>query len=60
LQKLTQMNKPQQKWIKMIDSNHYKDLVYMLVKRDFVSSFKQSVLGPVWFLLIPYLPQSPI
>ncbi|WP_300673896.1 ABC transporter permease [Soonwooa sp.] len=31
----------------------YRDLVYMLVKRDFVTSFKQTVLGPLWFFINP-------
>ncbi len=33
----------------------YRDLVLLLVRRDFVSKFKQTVLGPVWFLLQPLL-----
>lgn len=32
---------------------HYRDLVYMLVKRDFITSFKQTVLGPIWFFINP-------
>ena len=31
----------------------YKDLVLALVKRDIVSIYKQTVLGPVWFLFGP-------
>lgn len=31
----------------------YKDLVYMLVMRDFVTSFKQTILGPIWFFINP-------
>lgn len=31
----------------------YRDLLYMLVKRDFISFYKQTVLGPVWFFLQP-------
>ena len=31
----------------------YKDLVYMLVKRDFITSFKQTILGPLWFFINP-------
>src|SRR5690606_30266522 len=33
----------------------YRDLVYMLVRRDFVTSFKQTVLGPIWFFINPIL-----
>ena len=54
-----------QEWTETIESNHslldlnlkevwrYKDLVYMFVKRDFVSSFKQTILGPIWFFINP-------
>lgn len=67
MHKLTQMNEPQQKWTETIDADHslfdlrlkevwrYKDLIYMFVKRDFISSFKQTILGPVWFFINPIL-----
>jgi len=32
---------------------HYRDLLVLLVRRDFVSFYKQTVLGPVWFFLQP-------
>ena len=59
------MTEPQQQWTETIESRHslfdlklgevwrYKDLVYMFVKRDFISGFKQTVLGPVWFFINP-------
>ena len=31
----------------------YKDLLTMLVRRDFVTYFKQTVLGPIWFFVSP-------
>lgn len=31
----------------------YRDLVFLLVRRDFVSVYKQTVLGPIWFLIQP-------
>ncbi|QQS41996.1 MAG: ABC transporter permease [Acidobacteriota bacterium] len=31
----------------------YRDLLYMFVKRDFVSFYKQTVLGPLWFFIQP-------
>ena len=52
-------------WTETIESKHslfdlnlkevwrYKDLAYMFVKRDFVSSFKQTILGPIWFFINP-------
>lgn len=33
----------------------YRDLVMMFVKRDFVAQFKQTILGPAWFVLQPLL-----
>ena len=52
-------------WTNVISSDHslfklnlkevwdYRDLVFMFVKRDFVSSFKQTILGPLWFFINP-------
>ena len=31
----------------------YRDLLYLLVRRDFVSQYKQTILGPAWFVLQP-------
>ncbi len=59
------MNEPQKKWTEIIEARHslldlklkevwnYKDLVYMFVKRDFISGFKQTILGPIWFFINP-------
>jgi lipopolysaccharide transport system permease protein len=33
----------------------YKDLLFLLVRRDFVSVYKQTILGPVWFFIQPML-----
>jgi len=32
---------------------HYRDLILMFVKRDFVALYKQTILGPLWFFLTP-------
>ncbi len=32
---------------------HYRDLLLMFVKRDFVSFYKQTILGPLWFFIQP-------
>lgn len=57
--------KETQQWTEVIESKHslwdlklnevwrYRDLVIMFVKRDFVSSFKQTILGPIWFFINP-------
>jgi lipopolysaccharide transport system permease protein len=31
----------------------YRDLLWILVKRDFVSFYKQTILGPLWFFIQP-------
>jgi lipopolysaccharide transport system permease protein len=33
----------------------YKDLVLLFVRRDFVSVYKQTILGPLWYLIQPFL-----
>jgi lipopolysaccharide transport system permease protein len=33
----------------------YRDLIALFVKRDFVSKFKQTILGPLWFIIQPLL-----
>ena len=34
---------------------NYRDLLWLLVRRDFVSFYKQTVLGPIWFFIQPIL-----
>ncbi len=47
--------KPNRSWIRfnIKEIIEYKDLLYLLVRRDFVSRFKQTVLGPAWFVIQP-------
>jgi lipopolysaccharide transport system permease protein len=33
----------------------HRDLLFMLVRRDLVSRYQQTILGPLWFLLQPLL-----
>jgi lipopolysaccharide transport system permease protein len=33
----------------------YRDLVMLFVRRDFVSAYKQTILGPLWYLIQPLL-----
>lgn len=39
--------------IKLKDLWNYRDLLVMFVKRDFVSFYKQTILGPLWFFIQP-------
>lgn len=36
----------------------YRDLLMLLVMRDYKASFKQTILGPVWFFIQPLLTSS--
>lgn len=33
----------------------YRDLLLLLVRRDFVSLYKQTILGPLWFIIQPVM-----
>ncbi|MBQ9630293.1 MAG: ABC transporter permease, partial [Treponema sp.] len=37
------------------DVYRYRDLIRMFVKRDFVVQYKQTILGPLWYLIQPIL-----
>ena len=39
--------------VKFNDLWHYRDLLLLFVKRDFVSFYKQTILGPLWFFIQP-------
>lgn len=34
---------------------HYRDLILLLVRRDFVATYKQTVLGPLWYVITPLI-----
>ena len=36
----------------------YRDLIWLMVKRDLVNSYKQTVLGPIWIIINPLLSTS--
>jgi len=33
----------------------YRDLIFLFVKRDFTALYKQTILGPLWALIQPFL-----
>jgi len=39
--------------LKLKEVWHYRDLLLLLVRRDFVSFYKQTILGPLWFFIQP-------
>lgn len=48
---------PKKKWydLQLREIWHYRDLIGLFVRRDFVSRFKQTILGPVWLIIQPLL-----
>ena len=34
---------------------HYRDLLMMFVKKDIITVYKQTILGPIWFIIQPVL-----
>jgi lipopolysaccharide transport system permease protein len=49
--------RPHTKWwdLHLSDVWAYRDLLWLFVRRDFVSVYKQTVLGPLWFFIQPLL-----
>ena len=49
--------RPRTGWLdlRLADLWLYRDLVMLFVRRDFVSQYKQTILGPLWFILQPLL-----
>lgn len=41
--------------LRLKDIWRYRDLLLLLVRRDFIASYKQTVLGPLWYFLQPIL-----
>jgi lipopolysaccharide transport system permease protein len=53
----TEIIEPKGKWfdLKLKEVWDYRDLISIFVRRDVISSYKQTVLGPIWFFLGPLL-----
>lgn len=47
--------RPKDNWLDLHldDLWRYRDLLWMFVRRDFVSVYKQTILGPLWFFIQP-------
>ena len=48
---------PRKKWydLQLRDVWRYRDLITMFVQRDFVSRYKQTILGPLWLIIQPIM-----
>jgi lipopolysaccharide transport system permease protein len=49
--------RPQGRWweLQLADVWRHRDLLWMFIWRDFVSVYKQTILGPIWFFIQPLL-----
>jgi lipopolysaccharide transport system permease protein len=49
--------RPNTSWlqIELKEIWHYRDLLSLLVWRDFVAKYKQTILGPLWFIIQPLM-----
>ena len=49
--------RPTRGWfhLDLADLWKYRDLLFLMVHRDFVARYKQTILGPAWFILQPLL-----
>ena len=64
---MNQKNTTEEQWDSVIESRHslfdinlkelwhYRDLLVLFVRRDFVTVYKQTILGPLWFFIQPIL-----
>lgn len=52
--------RPQRAWwdLRLGELWRYRDLVWLFVWRDFVAYYKQTILGPLWYLVQPILTTS--
>lgn len=56
-QTFTTVIKPKSGWfdLHLKEVFAYRDLIYLFVKRNFVSKYKQTILGPAWAVIQPLL-----
>ena len=47
--------RPQRAWwdLRLGELWHYRDLLRLMVWRDFVSAYKQTIMGPLWYFIGP-------
>ena len=56
-QKFSTVIVPKNGWfdVHLKDVMRYRDLIFLFVKRNFISQYKQTILGPAWALIQPLL-----
>lgn len=48
---------PKSSWfnLKLGEVWKFRDLIFMFIKRDFIAQYKQTILGPIWFIIQPLI-----
>ena len=56
-EKFTTVVKPQSGWFDfdLKELVRYRDLIFLFVKRNFTAYYKQTILGPAWAIIQPFL-----
>lgn len=56
-EKFTTVIKPQSGWFDfdLKELVRYRDLIFLFVKRNFTAHYKQTILGPAWAIIQPFL-----
>lgn len=56
-EKFTTVIQPKNGWfdLHLKELFQYRDLIFLFVKRNFVSQYKQTILGPAWAIIQPLL-----
>lgn len=56
-EKWTTVLKPRTKWgnMNLKELFSYKDLILLFVKRNYVTKYKQTILGPLWLIISPLM-----
>lgn len=49
--------RPRAAWLRLDlkELAEFRDLLWLLVRRDFVAKYKQTILGPAWFIVQPLM-----
>ena len=55
--KFTTVIQPKNGWfdLHLKELVHYRDLIFLFVKRNFTAYYKQTILGPAWAIIQPFL-----
>ena len=57
LQEWDEVIQPQRKFLdfRLKEIITYRDLIFLFIKRDFVTFYKQTILGPLWYIIQPLI-----